>query len=59
MKQALHKVGRDTARGVGICVYIFALTLAFAAGFIIAQGETVVELFIAWVQETIENQDQR
>jgi len=59
MKQALRKVGRDSARGVGICVYIFALTLAFAAGFIIAQGETVVEIFIRWVQDNIENQDQR
>lgn len=59
MKQALHRVGRDSARGIGICVYIVVLALAFGAGFIIAKGETVVELFIAWVKDAIENQDQR
>jgi len=50
MKHALRQVGRESTRGVGACVYICALTLAFLLGFVFAQGETVIELFVAWLK---------
>mmetsp|Transcript_62085 Transcript_62085/g.147948 ORF Transcript_62085/g.147948 Transcript_62085/m.147948 type:complete len:596 (-) Transcript_62085:53-1840(-) len=51
MKRALRRVGRESTRSVGACVYICALTMALVLGFVIAQGETVIETFVAWAKE--------
>ncbi|CAJ1345185.1 unnamed protein product [Effrenium voratum] len=57
MKQALRRVSRESSRGVGVCVYICALTIAFVGGFVLAKGETVVTLFVAWVKEAVAHPD--